>query len=125
VPKVARMSDNLWVELVGSFIIARVRGAASEEIIRECQDRVVALLRNTDCRKILYDALEMNDPSVDVALVQQKLSEQLREFSVRLAIVVPDTRIAYLGRIAFGDAEHRVFYNDMGAAVTWLVGAQP
>lgn len=118
------MNDNLWVELVGSFIIARVRGAASEEVIRECQQRVVALLRSSDCRKILYDALEMNDPTVDVALVQQKLSEQLREFSVRLAIVVPDTRTAYLGRIAFGDAEHRVFYNDMGAAVTWLVSSE-
>lgn len=118
------MNENLWVELVGSFIIARVRGTPSEELITECQERVDALLQATSCRRILYDALEMSHPSVDVTLLQQKLSEQFAGLSVRLAIVVPDTRTAYLGRIAFGDSEHRVFYNDMGAAVTWLVAEE-
>jgi hypothetical protein len=33
---------------------------------------------------------------------------------------VPNTGIAYLARLAFGEANHRVFYNDIAAAVAWL-----
>jgi hypothetical protein len=42
---------------------------------------------------------------------------------VKIAIVVPNTAIAYLARLAFGEANHRVFYNDMSAAVLWLMEA--
>jgi len=36
------------------------------------------------------------------------------------AIVVPNTRVAYLARIAFGEGDYRVFYNDFLAAIRWL-----
>jgi hypothetical protein len=39
------------------------------------------------------------------------------------AILVPNTRIAYLARIAFGqfgEGAYRVFYNDMAQAILWL-----
>lgn len=43
--------------------------------------------------------------------------------SLRTAILVSNTRIAYLARIAFGhagEANYRVFYNDFAPALTWL-----
>jgi hypothetical protein len=31
------MNGQLWVEVVGDLIIARVRGEPTEELLRECQ----------------------------------------------------------------------------------------
>jgi hypothetical protein len=36
---------------------------------------------------------------------------------------VPDTKLAYLARLAFGDGDYRVFYDDRAAAVRWLTDA--
>ena len=114
------MQSAAWVELVGDIIIARIRGIPTEALVRDCQQRVVSLLQDTEYRKILYDALELEAPSVDVTLVQQNLSEDLHERDSKIALVVPNTRIAYLSRLAFGSGNHRVFYNDMSAALRWL-----
>jgi hypothetical protein len=112
-----------WAELVGDLILVRVSGPAEEQVILDCQKSAVQLLKDTNCRRILYDALEMENPTIDVALLQQRLSEQFAEFAgLRVAVLVTNTRTAYLGRLAFGSAEHRVFYNDMAAAVDWLKG---
>lgn len=107
------------VEPDGDIIIVRVRGIPNETILRECQERVLMLVRGTGQNKVLYDALGM-DATVDQAVIQQKMDEELGEVRLRRAIVVPNTRIAYLARLAFGDGEHRVFYNDMDAALAWL-----
>ena len=113
-------SGNLWVELVGKIIIARIRGVPTEALIHECQQRLVLLLKDTDCRRVMYDALEMDSPPVDVAWAQQSLTAAIDEPAMRIAIVVSNTRVAYLSRLAFGHANHRVFYNDIPAAVRWL-----
>ncbi|MEO5819404.1 MAG: hypothetical protein ABIT71_02790 [Vicinamibacteraceae bacterium] len=42
---------------------------------------------------------------------------------LKRAIVVPDTKLAYLARLAFGWGHYRVFYNDRAAAVRWLTDA--
>jgi len=111
---------DLWVEPVGNIIIARVRGTATVELIQECQTRVTTLQRDTKFDRILYDALELNRPALEIVLTQQTLSNHLKCAPVKIAIVVPNTGIAYLSRIAFGDVNHRVFYNDITAAVLWL-----
>lgn len=112
--------EPVWVELVGTFIVARIRGLPTDELIRDCQQRVLALQAETGCPRILYDALELQRPPITVVLQQQMLSQALHLSGVRVAILVPNTSIAYLARIAFGDLEHRVFYNDFAAAVLWL-----
>jgi len=112
----------VWVELSGDIIIARVRGEPTEAMIREIQERVLVLLQDTAHRRILYDALEMEPPTVDMTLMQQRLSEDIHKMGARIAILVPNSRLAYLSRLAFGGGEHRVFYNDLGAAISWLVG---
>ena len=114
------MQEQLWVEPVGNIIIARVRGVPTELIIKECQARVLQLLKDTERGKVLYDGLEMESPSVEIALVQQKLEAELGSLHLRRAIVVPSSRIAYLARLAFGEGDYRVFYNDMTAAIKWL-----
>ena len=111
---------RLWVEPVGDIIVARVRGRPTAELIRECQARVIALRIDTGCNRIMYDALELERPPIETVLTQQALTDDLKDSGVKIAIVVPNTSIAYLARLAFGEANHRVFYNDISAAVLWL-----
>lgn len=114
------MSSQLWVELVGDLIIARVRGEPNEAVLTECQNRVLSLVREAGHGRVLYDALEMHAPPVDVPWAQRDLDEKLGPITLRRAIVVPTPRLAYLARLAFGEGDYRVFYNDMIAAVKWL-----
>jgi hypothetical protein len=111
---------QLWVEPVGDLIIARVRGVPTEDLLRECQERVLELARESQRNRVLYDALEMDAPIVDVALAQRKLDAAAGNLALRRAIVVPNTKLAYLARLAFGEGDYRVFYSDMTAAVRWL-----
>ena len=113
--------QQLWIEPVGGIIVARVRGVLTEALLRECQDRVVELARDTHYTKVLYDTLELEAPSIDLVILQQEMVEsELESFSLRRAFVVPNTRVAYLARLAFGEGDHRVFYNDLAAAFGWL-----
>lgn len=114
------MQDQIWVELVGNLIVARLRGEPNETILRECQQRVLMIVKDTGNSRVLYDALEMEPPPVDVPLSQRKLDEELGIVHLRRAIVVPNSRLAYLARLAFGEGDYRVFYNDISAAITWL-----
>jgi hypothetical protein len=114
-------TDQLWVELVGDLIIARLRGEPTAELLRECQDQVLVLVRDAGRGKVLYDTLEMLPPPVDVPWAQRELDETtLGSVALRRAIVVPNAKLAYLARLAFGEGDYRVFYNDMVAAVQWL-----
>lgn len=97
-----------------------MRGMPTEALLRECQERVLLLITDTGFDKVLYDALEMEPPHVDVVLLQQKLDSESKDIKMRRAIVVPNTKLAYLARLAFGEGDYRVFYNDMVAAVRWL-----
>ncbi len=114
------MNENIWVELNSDIVIARVRGIPTAPVLRECQERILTLLKDTGCRKVLYDALELEPPQVEDLLVQQKLSDEVRALGLRVAILVPNTRLAYMSRLAFGQTDHRVFYNDLAAAIRWL-----
>ena len=117
------MDRQLWVEPVGDLIIARIRGQPTETVLRDCQERVLQIARDkpeTPQHLVLYDALEMVSPEVDVPLAQRQLDETLGGVRLRRAIVVPNTRLAYLARLAFGEGDYRVFYNDITAAISWL-----
>lgn len=114
------MQGQLWVERVGDLVLARVRGEPTAELLRDCQEKVLFLVRDAEKGKVLYDTLEMEAPPVDVPLAQQQLDQELGVTKLRRAIVVPNSRLAYLARLAFGEGEYRVFYNDIVAAVTWL-----
>jgi hypothetical protein len=119
--------QKLWVEPVGDIIIARIRGTCTEALLKECQQRVIDLAQDTRQMKVLYDTLEMDSPSIDMVLLQQDLESDTREriapVPLRRALLVSNTRVGYLSRIAFGEhgeGAYRVFYNDMAAALRWL-----
>jgi len=114
------MSGQLWVELVGDLIIARLRGEPSEDLLRECQKQVLFLAKDSERVKVLYDALEMLPPPVDVPWSQRALDENLGAIQLKRAIVVPNSKLAYLARLAFGEGNYRVFYSDMIGAMKWL-----
>lgn len=119
------MDGALWVELSGDIIIARMRGEPTVALLCECQRQVLFLARDARRVRVLYDALEMQPPHVDVPWSQRALDEQLGDLKLRRAIVVPNAKLAYLARLAFGEGDYRVFYNDISAAVTWLSQAPP
>jgi hypothetical protein len=127
------MEDKrIWVEPVGSVIVARLRGKPTADLLRECEARVLELTRDTQHVRVLYDALELEPPEMDLVLLQKQLDsdrkDSLGAASLRTAILVPNTRIAYLSRIAFGhagEANYRVFYNDLSAALRWLDATDP
>lgn len=112
---------QVWVELVGELVVARVRGEPTEALLRDAQEKVLFLVRDAGRGKVLYDTLEMDPPPVDVPWAQRALDEQLGTIKLKRAIVVPNSRLAYLARIAFGEGDYRVFYNDMVAAIQWLI----
>jgi hypothetical protein len=114
------MTGALWVEISGDIIIARLRGEPTVELLQECQAQVVQLAREAGRARVLYDVLEMHPPHVDVPWSQRELDEKLGDLQLRRAIVVPTAKLAYLSRLAFGDGDYRVFYNDIAAAVKWL-----
>jgi hypothetical protein len=116
----AIMRDQIWVEPVGDVIIARLRGEPTAELLREVQRQVVVLVQDTGRGDVLYDALEMIPPSMDVVFTQEQLDAELGDVRLRRAIVVPNSRLAYLARLAFGEGNYRVFYNDIIAAIIWL-----
>ncbi len=116
------MSGQLWVEPVGDLIVARVRGVPTEALLKECQDHVLLIARDSGRSRVLYDTLEMDAPPVDVPLSQRELDEALGDVRLRRAIVVPNSKLAYLARLAFGEGEYRVFYNDIVPAIAWLTG---
>ena len=123
---------NLWVEPVGSTIVARLRGVPSAGMFRECEERVMQLARDTRHVRVLYDALELVAPEVELVLLHQQLAAERRAgldaVSLRTAILVGDTRSAYLARLAFGhvgEAHYRVFYSDLDSAMRWLAEAGP
>ena len=116
-------AKQLWVEPVGDLIIARVRGLPSAPLLRECQVRVlqVAMGRGLGrLHRVLYDALEMTVPDVEIPLLQRELDKDLGSLRFRRAIVVPNDRLAELARVAFGEGDCRVFHDDMTGAVSWL-----
>lgn len=113
-------AGQFWVELVGELVVARVRGEPTEQLLRDAQEKVLFLVRDAGRGKVLYDTLEMDPPPVDVPWAQRELDQQLGSIKLKRAIVVPNSRLAFLARIAFGEGDYRVFYNDIIAAIKWL-----
>jgi hypothetical protein len=101
-------------------IVARLRGETSEALLRQVQEEILQLALDSGRSRVLLDVLEMTPPPVELTFVQRKLDEDQRASGLQRAIVVPNSRLAYLARLAFGEGNYRVFYNDMIGAVKWL-----
>lgn len=42
------MEGQLWIEPVGDVIIARMRGIPTETLLKECQERILNLVKDTE-----------------------------------------------------------------------------
>jgi hypothetical protein len=113
------------VERAGEVVVARLRGTASEALLREVQEAVLQLAARLARPRVLVELLELNVPQVELAALQRKLDEDRRAAGLRRAIVVPDSRLAYFARLAFGDGNYRIFYNDRAGAMKWLAQELP
>jgi hypothetical protein len=116
----SKVEQRTWVGLSGDIVVARVRGSLSEKEVTSAQEQVLLLLDQTKRSRVLYDVLEMEPPSINLTLAQREHSDQLYRKGVRIAILVPDTRTAYLARLAFGQGDYRVIYDDLTEALAWL-----
>jgi hypothetical protein len=114
------MNDQLTVQVIGPLIVVQLRGVPTPELLGECQAQVLAFTQGAQVAKVLYDAREMAAPPVDVPWAQRQLDESMSKTHLRRAIVVPNSRLAFLARLAFGAGDYRVFYDDIDAATHWL-----
>ena len=69
-------STNLWVEPLGDVVVVRLRGVLTESLLEELHKRVVQLLLDTGHTSVLYDGLEMEPTSVELALAQEELEKK-------------------------------------------------
>lgn len=93
------MLTSLWVELVGDIIVARIRGEMTAEMLRERSARILQIAHDTGCRKLLLDDLELEPMPYEALTLQQSLNEQLDALNFCIAVLVPNSRLAYLARV--------------------------
>ena len=89
----ADAASGLRVEVADDVLLVLPPDRMTEAALRLCQERMLALARETGLRRVLYDARRMTEPEAHIALMQQELDGQLGDLKLRRAIVVPGTRI--------------------------------
>jgi len=119
------MDEAFKCEAVGSLVVVRLTQPVSERVLEECQLCVLEAMQQTGSKAVLYDLTEMQPVAVNVLLYQRLLNEHVRHLDLRRAIVVPNTQIAHLARLAFGVGDYRLFYDDLEGAKRFLRDASP
>ena len=105
------------------FGIKLAEGAASKEAaaaFAEDTSRTINVQFVANVNSKLPWVFTSEAPSVDVPWFQRSLDAELGAVQLRRACVVPNSKLAYLARLAFGDGDYRVFYNDLAGAIAWL-----
>lgn len=110
----------ICVEEVGDIIIGHLAGVPDDAMLKDCYQQVLALAKSHGQRKVLIDVRDMKPPSVTMTLAARDFPQQGEAIQLRRAIVVLNSRMAYLARLALGDSDYRVFYGDAEAAIKWL-----
>ena len=119
------MDEGFLCEAVGSLVVVRLTQAVDERVLEECQLSVLEAMQVTGSKAVLYDLTEMQPTPVNVLLYQRLLNEHVRHLDIKRAIVVPNTQIAHLARLAFGVGDYKLFYDDLEAAKRFLRDASP
>ena len=114
------LGDTLELAIIGDVIRARIRGDVTEEMLRQRHQQILHISRKTGCKKLLLDDREMNAFSYQLLVAQRAFTMELEALRFRIAVVVPDSRLAYLARLQFWERNQRVFYTDFVAALQWL-----
>ncbi|MGZ8853963.1 MAG: hypothetical protein ACXW2X_11270 [Thermoanaerobaculia bacterium] len=111
---------------VGNLVHAKSRGTMNMDLVRDAERKIEWFLDNTAGPVVLYDTLEMDTPTMELALEMKKFDGRIRDKVLRSATVVRDAGTAFMAKVAFVfSREHKVFYGDLDKALTWLRAAQP
>lgn len=108
------------VEIEGDVVVVRLRGRPDAGVLGSLHRQTLDQARAAGTRRILYDARALTPPDMELVLMQRTLDDELAAHGLRRAIVAPNTRIAYLSRLAFGEGASQVFYDDVDTALRWL-----
>ena len=109
------------VKLEGRIIHAAYDGRMTLDLVLSGERQIEALVTGSKGRMILYDCVQMDPPTMDLAMEMKKFDGRIRAHVFRSATVVRDATTAFLSKVAFALArEHKVFYNDLDAAYRWL-----
>ncbi len=117
--------ESFSCEAVGSLVVVRLTRVASERVLEECQLCMLETMQQTGSKAVLYDLTLLQPAPVNVLLYQRLLNEHVRHLDLRRAIVVPNTEIAHLARLAFAVGDYKLFYDDLDAAKRFLRDASP
>jgi len=119
------MDEDFLCEATGPFVTVRLMQVLSERVLEECQLCVLETMRRSGSKAVLYDLTDMTSAPINVLLFQRLLNEHVAHLELRRAIVAPNALIAHLARLAFGNCDYRLFYDDMAAAKAFLRDASP
>ena len=105
----------------GNLIHAKYRGAMTTGLVREAEQKIETLLGVTSDARVLYDTLEMDPPTMELALEMKAFDSRIRGTVTRSATLVRDAMTAFMAKVAFVlSRDHKVFYNDLNKALEWL-----
>jgi len=119
------MDEGFLCEAAGSLVVVRLTEPTSERVLEECQLSMLETMQQTGSKAVLYDLRQMQPTSLNVLLYQRILNEHVRHLDLKRAIVVPNTHVAHLARLAFGVGDYKLFYDDMEGAKRFLRDASP
>ena len=112
--------DRVWVEAVGKIIVARIKGEPTTDLLDIRHERVIQTAKESASTKLLLDDLQMAPPTYAQIEHQRTLNADFARLGLKIAVLVPNSQMAYLARLKFDQENHKVFYNEMVDAVNWL-----
>ena len=120
------MDGRFACELVNHIVVATLQGEPTKGILEACQAEVLAVVRGSGMRAVLYDFRQLSQgPSAKVLLHQEALDHETNGLKLRRAVVVSNSAVGYLARLAFSADGCLVFLNDYAAAVRFLSRGSP
>ena len=112
------VDGRLTCAVVGQYVVVRVLGGPTTAVaLAEGHAELLTLVRSSGHTSILYDLRELDVQSAKALLQQEREASDLR---LRRAVVVSNTSVGYLARLAFSADECGVFFGDYESAVRYL-----
>lgn len=122
----AALRDQVWVELTGGIVVAKLRGTVSVALLECCRLQVLEHFGQATTAVVLYDAMELRGPAPScyrTDSAQPAVSARV----MRGAIALADASLRKALLLACTDLcrESRVFSEDLPVAYDWLSAALP
>ncbi|KWT92842.1 STAS/SEC14 domain-containing protein [Candidatus Magnetominusculus xianensis] len=115
------MKGQTDITLQDGIIISVYTGEMDMEIVKQAASGIEELLTKSQSTRILYNTLNMETPSMKLAMEMKSFDAKIRDKVQKSATVVPSATTAFFASIAFIlSKNHKVFHNDLDAALSWL-----